>query len=57
MTKEEKRAAILAELANSGVVDLNSLVEKLVEEVSDDWDPESEGTELAGRWFILRPLV
>lgn len=55
MNDEEKIKAIMVELVNNGIYDLESFAKDLAEQVSDDWDPSVEaGAELVGNWYVLR---
>jgi len=60
LTDAQKKTAVLVELVKSGVVDLNSMADQLVQKLPADFDPSappqlggmSAGT-FVGRWFVL----
>lgn len=60
MTEDEKKTAVLVALVKTGIVDLDSLANGIVEKFPTDFDPDDLNPDLGGssgvcvgRWYVL----
>jgi hypothetical protein len=62
LTDAEKKTAVLVQLVQSGVVDLETLVDQVVKNMPADFDPSSpslgsSGGSIFGPWFAVAGAI